>query len=61
LREFVVEAEAAITRAEANVLASWSADWAVSRAAPRSGKAGARAKRWARRDCTPSRYGTGGA
>jgi hypothetical protein len=45
LREFVVEAEAAVTLAEEKLLASWSADGAGSRAAPRSRKAGARATR----------------
>jgi len=45
LREFVVEAEAAVTLAEEKLLASWSADQAGSRAAPRSHKAGAWATR----------------
>jgi DNA-binding transcriptional LysR family regulator len=45
LRKFVVEAEAAVTLAEEKLLASWTADGAGSRAAPRSRKAGARAPR----------------
>jgi len=45
LREFVVEAEAAVTLAEEKLLASWSADGVASRAAPRNRKAGARAPR----------------